>query len=72
MPEPRATGPDWPSARASSADRSPTPFVRASQIGFSLSIDSYWSTAAGITSQNSRYCGKKPRGMSSARPPTWK
>ncbi len=42
-----ATGPDWPSAIASSADRRPTPFVRASQIGFSLSIDSYWSTAPG-------------------------
>ena len=71
-PDARRTGPDWPSAIASSAERRPMPFVRLSQIAFRSRIASYSSIAFGIFWHHSRACGKKPSGMSSARPPAWK
>ena len=53
-PEARRTGPDCPSAIASSAERKPTPRVRSSQICCRSTSASYSSTAFGIQSQNSR------------------
>ena len=55
-PEARSTGPDWPSAIASSAESRPIPFVRSSQIALRSRIASYSSIAFGIFLQNARAC----------------
>ena len=70
-PVERSIGPDCASASASSADRSPTPIVRSSQIALRSRIASYSSTDFGIVSQNFRASSVKPGGRSSAMPPTW-
>ena len=48
------------------------PLVRSSQIGLLDRSPSYSSMRDGMRARNSRHLASKPRGMSSAHPPTWK
>jgi hypothetical protein len=71
-PEPRSEGPVTPQAIASAAESGATCFVRAIQIGFFVSSDSYSSMCLGISRTNFSQRSMKPSGMSMARPPTRK
>ena len=70
-PDARRFGPVMPMRIANSGLRTPMPFVRCSQIGLAAISSSYWSTWSRMNAISSRALRSKPRGRSSATPPTW-